>query len=76
MTCEQALGEEVRAWVELQRPGDGVAAERAAAIAEASYHDGAGVCDACESARAFLAIWERHHARENLGRSAPARIAS
>lgn len=73
MTSDQALGDAVRAWVDLQRPGDLVAAERAATIAQAAYHDGFPVSDACERARAFLAIWARHPSR---GHGPPARIAS
>lgn len=76
MTSEQALGEEVRAWVESQHPGDRVAAESAAAIAQACYHDGSPVGEACERAMAFLAIWARHPARERLSHSAPVRLAS
>ena len=76
MTSEQELGEVVRAWADLQRPGDRVAAECAAAIAQATYHDGFPVGEACERARAFLAIRAQHAAREMLSRRAPARIAS
>lgn len=76
MTSEQVLGDTVRAWVDLQRPGDRVAADRAATIAEAMYHDGLSVSEACERARAFLAVWARQPSRTTVGRRAPARIAS
>ena len=76
MTSEQALGEAVRAWVDLQRPGDRVAAQSAATIAQAAYHDGFPVSEACERARAFLAIWARRPQRNTPNHGAPARIAS
>ena len=76
MTSEQVLGDTVRAWVGLQRPGDRLAADRAATIAQATYHDGLSVSEACERVRAFLAIWARQPSRTTVGLRAPTRIAS
>ncbi len=62
MANEFVLAEVVRAWVHEELPGDAEAAERAAAIAQVAYADGASVSEACRKARGFLASWAHHPA--------------
>ena len=76
MTSEQALGAAVRAWVDSKRPGDPIAADRAAKIAQATYRDGFSVSEACERARASLATRARRPPQQALGVGARSRIAS
>ncbi len=77
MGNELVLGEVVRAWVHQELGGDGEAAERAAAIAQVAYVEGASVGEACRKARDFLASWARHPAhRRGEGDAVVARLAS
>jgi hypothetical protein len=61
---DRLLAEAVRAWVTEERPGDGAAASRAAAVAQNSYTNGASVSEACHQAYVFVNSWTRHPAHK------------
>ena len=60
MTGEDVLSQVIVAWVSENFPEQPGAAERAAAVARASFRDGATVGEACRDARSFVGSWVRH----------------
>jgi hypothetical protein len=76
VTSEQTLAEAVRAWVNEKRRGDPAAAERAAAVAQTFYQEGASVGEACERAQAFIRSYARHPSQQSDHRDGRVRLAS
>jgi hypothetical protein len=74
LRSDRVLAEAVRAWVIEERPGDGAAASRAAAVAQVCYTNGASVSEACHQAHAFVTSWTRHPAHKRPRRAGPARF--
>lgn len=72
----QILAEVVRAWVDAELPGEPVAASRAAWVAEAAYHGGATISDACAEARSFVGSWVRHPSHAKAARDVVVALAS
>jgi hypothetical protein len=76
VTNDRLLGDVVRAWVEIELPGDPGIADRAAARARIVYRDGASVTEACHEAMELVGSWVRHPSHRREERNGMVALAS